>query len=136
MGGYIAAGSVSGTIATAVIIILLIVIAVFSIRSYSKKLKSGCCGAGGDEEKKVRVSDKDPSHYPFRAKIGVEGMTCNHCKQRVENALNAEEGVWAQVDLEKKSADIRMKTELSEQFLRRIIMKSGYTMTDYKKQSV
>lgn len=136
MKGYIVAGSAGGTIATVVIIVLLIVIVVFSARSYLMKLKGGCCGAGGDEEKNVKVSDKNPAHYPFRAKIGVEGMTCSHCRQRVENALNAEEGVWAQVDLEKKSADIRMKSELSEQFLRRIITKSGYIMTDYEKQSI
>ena len=132
----IAASGTGGTAATILIIVLLIVIAVFSVRSYLKKLKHGCCGAGGDEEKKVKVTDKDPDHYPYRVKIGVEGMTCSHCRQRVENALNSEEGVWAQVNLEKKTADVRMKKELSEQYLRRIIMKSGYTMTDYEKESI
>lgn len=39
------------------------------------------------------------SHYPYCVQIGIDGMTCNHCKARVENTLNSEDGVWAEVDL-------------------------------------
>lgn len=121
--------------ANAVIIVLLIVLAVFSIKSYAKKLSKGCCGAGGDSTKKIKVKDKNIANYPFCTVIGVEGMTCVHCKLRVENALNGWDGVWAEVDLGKKSVLVRMKKELSDDELRGIITSAGYGVTEIKKIS-
>ena len=88
------------------------------------------CGAGGDAQKRVRVRDKNKEHYPYCVKIGVDGMTCSHCRERVENALNQEEGVWAQVNLKEGSAVVRMKRELSREELERIIRRAGYTMKE------
>lgn len=121
--------------ANAVIIVLLIIIAVFSIKSYAKKLSKGCCGAGGDSTKKIKVKDKNIANYPFCTVIGVEGMTCVQCKLRVENALNGWDGVWAEVDLGKKSVLVRMKKELSDDKLRGIITSAGYGVTEIKKIS-
>lgn len=121
--------------ANAIIIVLLIIIAVFSIKSYAKKLSKGCCGAGGDSTKKIKVKDKNIANYPFCTVIGVEGMTCVHCKLRVENALNGCDGVWAEVDLGKKSVLVRMKKELSDDELKGIITSAGYGVTEIKKIS-
>lgn len=115
--------------ANVIIILILVLVCIYAVRSYMKKLAQGCCGAGGDEEKKVKVQDRNPDHYPHCVTIGVEGMTCGHCKLRVENALNSEEGVWAQVNLKENSAKVHMKTLLSEDDLRRIIGRAGYTFT-------
>ena len=52
-------------VSTAVICLVLLVIVVAAVRSYLKKLKSGCCGAGGDVVKPVRPADRDLSHYPY-----------------------------------------------------------------------
>ena len=39
--------------------------------------------------------------------LNVSGMTCGHCRKRVEDALNAVKGVFgASVDLEGASADV------------------------------
>ena len=46
---------------TAIIVAVLIVIAVIAIRSYAKKLTSGCCGAEIEHVKKIKVEDKDVS---------------------------------------------------------------------------
>ena len=80
---------------TAIIVAVLIVIAVIAIRSYAKKLTSGCCGGETEHVKKIKVEDKDVSHYPYCVQIGIDGMTCNHCKARVENTLNSEDGPHA-----------------------------------------
>ena len=87
---------------TALICILLLVVAVFGIKSYMKRLAYGCCSSGG----------KDPSHYPYRRIMKVDGMSCDSCAVRVENALNSLEGVWARVDLKTKEADIRASSAL------------------------
>ena len=119
---------------TAVIILILLIIAIIAVKSYAKKLTSGCCGAGGDKERKIHIKDKDVSHYPYTASISISGMTCKHCKERVENALNAEEGVWAEVDLKNGSALVRMKNKLPEMTLRSDIIKAGYSVTSFSEQ--
>lgn len=107
------------------IILVIVLICIYSIKSYMKKLQSGCCG-GESDEKRVRVRDKNPSHYPYEVNMTIKGMTCSHCKLRVENALNSLEGVWAKVDLDKGIALIRMKSEISEEMLERAVKDAGY----------
>lgn len=94
-----------------------------------KKLSQGCCGSGGDKERKITVEDKNPAHYAYQEKVGIEGMTCNNCKLRVENAFNRKEGVWARVDLKKKEMLLCTKTPMEEADIRVIIAKLGYTVT-------
>ena len=91
-----------GFLPTAVICLVLLMIVVFSVRSYLKKLKSGCFGAGGDEVKRIRPADRDASHYSYARLVRIEGMHCQNCARRVENAFNSQEGFYAKVDLAKK----------------------------------
>ena len=45
--------------------VAFIAFVVLVIRSYKKKLASGCCGASDETVKKNKVADKDKSHYPY-----------------------------------------------------------------------
>lgn len=121
--------------ANAIIIALLIIVCIFSIKSYARKLSRGCCGAGGDGEKKIKIKDKNVANYPYCTKIAVEGMTCSHCKLRVENALNSHKGVWAEADLGKKSVLVRMKEKISNDELKAIITSKGYIVKETLKIS-
>lgn len=94
---------------TAIICIVLIVICVIAVRSYCKKLKNGCCGAGGDVVKRIRPADKEAEHYPYSCRIGIDGMTCKNCALRVENAFHEREGFYAQVHLKEHCAVVYMK---------------------------
>lgn len=58
--------------------------------------------------------------------IKIEGMSCGHCKTRVEKALNAINGVNAQVDLEKKTARVTMTNAVDDQLLTTAIEEAGY----------
>ena len=111
-----------------VIIAIVAVLCVYGVMKFKKNVSSGCCGTG-DDEKKVRVKDKDKSNYPYCAKLTVEGMTCNHCREKVENTLNSEEGCWATVDLDSKTATVRMKKEIPQEEFERVIRHAGYTLT-------
>lgn len=116
----------SGTI---IIVLVLIAIAVISVLSYVKKLRSGCCGASDEKVKRVRVTDRDKSHYPFSAVLTVDGMVCGNCAARVENALNELEGVWASADVEHGTVTVRMKQQLEERLLRDTVNHiGGYTV--------
>lgn len=57
----------------------------------------------------------------------IDGMTCGHCQARVEKALNAIDGVSAEVDLKKKLAKIELNsTDISDDTLRNAVTEAGY----------
>ncbi len=109
--------------------LILIVFAVFVIRGYSKKLSSGCCGAGGDAAKKIKVADKNKSHYPYSAVLTVDGMMCAACETRVENALNVIDGVWAKASSSDGKVSVLMKNPVDIETFRKAVNDLGvYTL--------
>lgn len=59
--------------------------------------------------------------------IYIEGMSCNHCKMRVEKALGALDGVTqVAVDLEKKCASVEMSADLADAVLTETVDDAGY----------
>ena len=76
----------------------------------------------------MKVRDKDKSHYPYSRLLKVDGMSCGNCASHVENALNSLEGVWAQVDLEKGEALVRMKQEYGNNELKQAVKDAGYVV--------
>ena len=117
---------------TAIIVAVLTVFGLIALKSYAKKLRSGCCGAG-DSEAVVKVKDTDETHYPHHIELSVSGMTCKKCKQHVENAFNKRDGLWVQVDLKKGLAEVRAKKELTDFELRGIVSGAGYTVTGIRR---
>lgn len=61
--------------------------------------------------------------------IHVEGMCCEHCAKRVENALSAVSGVVsADVKLKKKIAIVRSREEIDDGVLKEVITEAGYSV--------
>ena len=61
----------------------------------------------------------------------VEGMMCNHCRMRVEKALNSIEGVQATVTLDPPVATIEFTGDvkpLAE--LQAVLSDDGYTISE------
>lgn len=114
---------------TAIIVILIAAGVVFGLLRYRKNLRSGCCGSDSDPAaKRIKVQDRDPSHYPYVKILGINGMTCQNCVTHVQNALNSLDGVYSKVDLNSKQAVVRMKEELPDQLLRKTVALVGYTV--------
>ena len=62
--------------------------------------------------------------------IHIEGMCCEHCAKRVENALSAVSGVVsADVKLKKKTAVVRSREEIDDAESSKVISEAGYTVT-------
>lgn len=102
---------------------------VLVIRSYKKKLASGCCGASDETVKKNKVADKDKSHYLYEKTLVVDGMVCKNCSARVENALNSIDGVWAEADVSSGRVTVRMKREIEDKVLKKTVNGIGsYTV--------
>ena len=51
----------------------------------------------------------------------IEGMMCGHCTGRVEKALNALDGVQAEVSLEDKAAYLTIDGDVSDDTLKKAV---------------
>jgi len=60
--------------------------------------------------------------------LNVEGMSCNHCVQSVEGALNKLEGVFSTIiDLNEKSVEITYEADkIGPEKLTEVIEDQGY----------
>lgn len=63
-----------------------------------------------------------------RLSLTISGMTCGHCRQKVEDALTAVDGVWAaSVDLADGSAEVDFDDKLADaDTLRTAVEAAGY----------
>ncbi len=58
--------------------------------------------------------------------ITIEGMMCQHCSGRVRDALNALEGVSAEVSHESGKAEVTMATAVADDVLAKAVTDAGY----------
>ena len=119
-----------------IIIVIVAVIAVFGIYNYISKLKrgGGCCPVHEEETKAVKVNDRDKSHYPYEAKLAIDGMSCGNCVRNVENALNALEGTWAHVSLDNNEAVVLLKNPPDIEKLSKAVADAGYMVLKRKSK--
>lgn len=117
-------------VANVVIVAVILAIVVYSVYSYTRKLRrgGGCCGEHEPAEKKVPVADRHKDHYPYTVRLRIDGMHCGNCARRVENALNRLDGTWAEVDLGSKSATVRCKQPPDAAALGQAVRSAGYVM--------
>ncbi|MGN0479439.1 MAG: cation transporter [Hominenteromicrobium sp.] len=118
-----------GIWSTAAICAVLSVLCGLGVVSYVKKLKSGCCGAGGDTVRCVKPQDRNAAHYPHAVRVGIEGMHCKNCALRIENAFNAQADCMAEVHLSGKYAVVRGKKPLSAEEIKQTVWHAGYQVT-------
>lgn len=119
---------------TTIVICVLAIIVVCAILSIKKRIKYGsaCCGTRDATPKKIKVKDKNKSHYPHTYTLIVDGMHCSNCARSVENALNAMDGVWATVKLENNTVLVRSKNPMQWEDFSKTIGDAGYTLIELK----
>jgi copper chaperone len=62
-------------------------------------------------------------------KLEIDGMSCSHCRMRVEKALKAVDGVEEViVNLDNGTAEVSSAKEIEENLLREIIDDAGYAL--------
>ena len=59
--------------------------------------------------------------------IKINGIDCLNCKFKLEDSLNAIDGVEAEVDLDKEIATVTMEKNVSDDQIIKVIEKAGYT---------
>ena len=118
---------------TLIIIVVIALLMVFAVRHAYRvfSLKDDCCGGGPKAPKAkkvavVTVEDTDEANYPYSLDVRVKGMTCEKCVERVQNALNAQPGTWATVDLASGAAHILAKSAIDRDAIERAVEDAGY----------
>ena len=104
-----------GALAMSLSSIFVVTNALRLMRFRPKSMKKAGNGKGEDNMEKT---------------LYIEGMSCMHCAGRVENALNAIEGVKAHVDLKKKRATV--ETDADDAVLIKAVEDAGYKVTKIK----
>jgi len=94
----------------------------------------GCASCGGDCNMQKALDDSYRARvekiekFPLHRTIDVDGMTCEKCIYRVVRALEKVDGVSiAAASLEKQSAQVGLKENISDDVLREAIKKAGYS---------
>lgn len=119
-----------GTVANVVILAIIAVCVVFAARRAWRTIsgKEDCChgGAKAPKVKRARVADTDKANYPYATDVKIGGMTCEHCVNTVENAINGLPDTWAQVNLDTKTAHILTKQPFNAEAVDNAVTAAGY----------
>lgn len=116
--------------ADAVIVVILLLALTAGVLRMKKHFKGGgCCGSGGGtiREKKTLTGPKLGEKV-----LTVEGMHCENCEARVENALNRLDGVLCRASWKKKTAVVSYSKEVPDALLRETVEALGYTVTEIR----
>lgn len=107
-----------------IIIVIILVIAVFGIRSAVKHFRGqgGCCGGGGYTPRKKKLKN-----IRYTKTFMVEGMHCDHCKNRVEEVINDMQGLAGHVDLKKGELTVSYAEDVEDSLIIARLEKAGYT---------
>ena len=114
-----------------IIIAIIAVLLVIGFRSTKKHFKGegGCCGGGGAP---TPTPEKKLDNVIGQKIVRVDGMTCDHCKNWVEKAVNNIDGVACKVNLKKKEAVVSLAKDVADEEIRVAIEKAGYRVVEIR----
>lgn len=109
------------------VIAVIVVIAVISSVKHFKG-EGGCCGGGSSyKPKKKKLSD-----IRYQKTFMVDGMHCDHCKNRVEEIVNDMPGIAGTVDLKKGELVVSYAEDVDDAMIKTRIERAGYTVRESK----
>ena len=106
------------------IIAVIVVIAVISSIKHFKG-EGGCCGGGSYKPKKKKLPK-----VIYQKTFKVGGMHCDHCKNRVEEAVNDIQGVAGKVDLKKGELTVSYAEDVPDEIIKAKITRAGYEIIE------
>ena len=119
-------GASSGMMENIVIIVLVAAAAGagiwYTVQHF--KGKGGCCGGGGYRPKKKKLY-----RVVGQKTFQVEGMHCEQCKLRVEEAVNDIKGAAGSVNLKKGLLTVTYSEPVDDARIRQKVEKAGYRLT-------
>ncbi len=118
----------SGTVSTIVIVVILVVILFFAVKNSIPHFRGegGCCGGSGKEK---LIKPKKLDNVTATKIVKIEGMRCENCHRRVQNALNSIDGVNAKVNGEKAEAIVKLGRDIDDSEIKKAVTDLGYKVT-------
>lgn len=104
-----------------IVVVLLILAACSGIKHF--RGEGGCCGGGTYKARKKKLKA-----VAVKKMYQVNGMSCQHCVNRVMEAVNDIEHASAVVDLKKGRVTVLMEQPVEDAVIIRAIEKGGYTV--------
>lgn len=111
---------------TIIVLIILAIVTVALLRFRNHFRGGGCCGSRG---KPIRSHKKLDAPAIGQWVLTVEGMHCESCQARIENAVNRLNGAVCTVNLKKKTATVAFSQPVGAQQVQQIIEKLGYSVS-------
>ncbi|HJD47337.1 MAG TPA: heavy-metal-associated domain-containing protein [Candidatus Mediterraneibacter norfolkensis] len=121
--------------ANVIIILILVVVLSFAIKSSIRHFKGeGACCGGGSGTVRTKKPKKKKLNGPVIAKrtMEISGMHCKNCVNSVTRALNGIDGVSAKVSLHSNRAEIVMDRMVDESDLRHAVEEAGFGVVNIK----
>ena len=108
-----------------IVILILAIVVIIALMGSMKHFKGGggCCGGGG---KAMREKKTLSSPVIGEKILTLDGLHCENCEIKVENALNRIDGVLAKVERKKKRATVSFSKEVSDETLKERVERLGY----------
>ena len=78
----------------------------------------------------IKTNQQKKENTTMNKTLKIAGMSCGHCSARVEKALNAIDGVEANVHLETASASVTLTGNVTDDELKKAVDDAGYEVTD------
>lgn len=122
----------NGTVSTIVIVVILAVILFFAVKNSIPHFRGegGCCGGSG-KEKLIKPSKLE--RIIATKVIKIEGMRCENCNRRVQNALNQLDGVNAKVYGDRAEAIVKLGRDIEDIELEKAVTGLGYRVISIEK---
>ena len=102
-----------------VIAVVVIIGIIYTVKHF--RGQSGCCGGGGYKPRRKKLS-----RVLYQKTFKVDGMQCEHCKNRVEEVVNDIEGVSGKVDLKNNILTVFYAKNVSDEVIKARVESAGY----------
>ncbi len=110
-----------------IIVVILAVILIPAVKTTITHMKGegSCCGGPKEKVPKKKLPGKPKTVYT----VGIEGMHCSNCKNRIEKHLNEIPDVIAKVNLSNNTAKVSVYEDTSKEIIKETIEKLDFTVT-------
>ncbi len=105
-------------LAYVIILALAAILCLLAVVNFTKKEKSAPCTC--------EACCNEGKEWPVKTLVYIDGMSCEHCSSRVEQAFS-EKGCDAVVNLEEKCATVLSDEPLNEEEIFAMITDLGFT---------
>ena len=109
------------------VVVIIVIVGVISTVKHFRG-QGGCCGGGSS----YKVKKKRLSGVRYKKVFLIDGMHCNHCKNRVEETVNDVPGISGKVNLKQGELVVSYSEDIEDAIIKARIERAGYTVTEIK----